>query len=147
MFILINAFLIGTAFGLRALIGIAAVSWAARYGILRLDHTWLAFLGHAFTPYILTLIAIGELVNDKLPKTPTFVTLWTKDLRYNPLEAPRSWIRSFRLLHLEICQQSRPWECGNPEGISKECGKGGKPVSESLLVALVVSASRPWFAS
>jgi hypothetical protein len=19
------------------------------------------------------------------------------------------------------------WECGNPEGISKECGKGGKP--------------------
>ena len=31
------------------------------------------------------------------------------------------------LLHLEICQQSRPWECSNPEGISKECGKGGKP--------------------
>jgi hypothetical protein len=26
-------------------------------------------------------------------------------------------------------QSSRPWECGNPEGISKECGKGGKPVS------------------
>src|SRR3984957_3109318 len=22
---------------------------------------------------------------------------------------------------------SRPWECGNPEGISKESGKGGKP--------------------
>ena len=44
MFILINAFLIGTASGLRALIGLAAVSWAARYGILRLDHTWLAFL-------------------------------------------------------------------------------------------------------
>jgi hypothetical protein len=22
---------------------------------------------------------------------------------------------------------SRPWECGDPEGISKECGKGGKP--------------------
>jgi uncharacterized membrane protein len=28
-------------------------------------------LGYAFTPYILTLIAIGELVNDKLPKTPS----------------------------------------------------------------------------
>jgi len=25
------------------------------------------------------------------------------------------------------CQQSKPWECGNPEGISKGCGKGGKP--------------------
>src|SRR6266481_8771666 len=71
MFIFINAFLIGTASGLRALIGLAAVSWAARYGILRLDHTWLAFLGYAFTPYILTLMAIGELVNDKLPKTPS----------------------------------------------------------------------------
>jgi len=33
------------------------------------------------------------------------------------------------LLHLEIWQQSRLWECGNPEGISKECGKGGKPAS------------------
>src|SRR5271154_2053538 len=24
-------------------------------------------------------------------------------------------------------QSSRPWKSGNPEGISKECGKGGKP--------------------
>ena len=71
LFIFINAFLIGTASGLRALIGLAAVSWAARLGILPLGHTWLAFLGYAFTPYILTLMAIGELVNDKLPKTPS----------------------------------------------------------------------------
>src|ERR1700757_538043 len=71
MSIFINAFLIGTASGLRALIGLAAVSWAVHFGILPLDHTWLAFLGYAFTPYILTLIAIGELVNDKLPKTPS----------------------------------------------------------------------------
>jgi uncharacterized membrane protein len=71
MLIFINAFLIGIASGLRALIGLAAVSWAAHFGILPLDHTWLAFLGYAFTPYILTLMAIGELVNDKLPKTPS----------------------------------------------------------------------------
>jgi uncharacterized membrane protein len=71
MFVLINAFLIGTASGLRALIGLAAVSWAAHFGILSLDHTWLAFLGYSFVPYILTLMAIGELVNDKLPKTPS----------------------------------------------------------------------------
>jgi uncharacterized membrane protein len=71
MFIFINAFLIGTASGLRALIGLAAVGWAVHFGILPLDHTWLAFLGYAFTPYILTLMAIGELVNDKLPKTPS----------------------------------------------------------------------------
>jgi uncharacterized membrane protein len=36
-----------------------------------LNHTWLAFLGYAFTPYALTLLAIGELVNDKLQKTPS----------------------------------------------------------------------------
>jgi uncharacterized membrane protein len=69
MFIFINAFLIGTASGLRTLIGLAAVSWAAHIGILPLDHTWLAFLGYAFTPYILTLLALGELVNDKRPTT------------------------------------------------------------------------------
>jgi uncharacterized membrane protein len=71
MFTFINAFLIGTASGLRALIGLASVSWAVHFGILPLEHTWLAFLGYAFTPYILTLMAIGELVNDKLPKTPS----------------------------------------------------------------------------
>jgi uncharacterized membrane protein len=71
MFTFVNAFLIGTASGLRALIGLAAVSWAAHFGILPLEHTWLAFLGYALTPYILTLMAIAELVNDKLPKTPS----------------------------------------------------------------------------
>ena len=71
MFIFINTFLVGAASGLRAMIGLAAVSWAARFGILPLGHTWLAFLGYAFTPYILTLLAIGELVSDKLPKTPS----------------------------------------------------------------------------
>jgi uncharacterized membrane protein len=71
MFLFINAFLVGTASGLRALIGLAAVSWASRFGLLPLGHTWLAFLGYALTPYILTLMAIGELVNDTLPKTPS----------------------------------------------------------------------------
>src|SRR5260370_42432434 len=41
MFIFINAFLIGTASGLRALIGLAAVSWAVHFGILPLNHTGL----------------------------------------------------------------------------------------------------------
>jgi uncharacterized membrane protein len=71
MFVLINAFLVGTASGLRALMGLAALSWAAHFDILPLDHTWLAFLGYRFTPYILTLMEIGELVNDKLPRTPS----------------------------------------------------------------------------
>src|SRR5258705_12972394 len=41
------------------------------------------------------------------------------------------------LLHLEICQQSRPWECANPEGISKECGKGGKPASWLSMLSIL----------
>jgi uncharacterized membrane protein len=71
MLIFVNAFLVGTASGLRSLTGLVAVSWAAHAGILTLDHTWLAFLGYSFTPYILILLAIGELVNDKLPRTPS----------------------------------------------------------------------------
>ena len=49
----------------------AAVSWAAHLGWLRLDDTWLAFLGYAWTPWILTLLATGELVTDQLPSTPS----------------------------------------------------------------------------
>src|SRR5205085_7363988 len=47
------------------------VSWGARLGWLHLENTWLAFLGSAITPYILSALAIGELINDKLPKTPS----------------------------------------------------------------------------
>ena len=65
------AFLIGVTAGLRALTPLAAVSWAARLGWLRLDNTWLAFLGYAAAPYVVSVLAIGELISDKLPKTPS----------------------------------------------------------------------------
>src|SRR5450755_2426445 len=68
---LICAFLIGVIAGLRSLTAPAAVSWAARLGWLHLDGTPLAFLGYAATPYIFTVLALFELVNDKLPKTPS----------------------------------------------------------------------------
>jgi len=65
------AFLIGVIAGLRSLTAPAAVSWATRLGWLPLANTWLAFLGFAYTPYIFTVLALGELVADKLPKTPS----------------------------------------------------------------------------
>ncbi len=71
MSIFVLAFLIGVIAGLRALTAPAAVSWAARLGWLHLENTWLAFLGYAATPYILSVLAVGELINDKLPKTPS----------------------------------------------------------------------------
>jgi len=69
--------------------------------------------------------------------TGTSVTLWTKDLHYKSLVLQRPWIRSLLVLHLEICQQSRLWECGNPAGISKECGKHGKPVSWLSMLSIL----------
>jgi uncharacterized membrane protein len=65
------AFLIGIVAGLRSMTAPAAVSWAARLGWLHLENTWLAFLGFAATPYILAVFALGELIADKLPKTPS----------------------------------------------------------------------------
>jgi uncharacterized membrane protein len=69
------AFLIGVVAGLRSMTSPAAVSWAARLGWLHLENTPLAFLGFAPTPYILSVLAIGELINDKLTKTPSRKTL------------------------------------------------------------------------
>ena len=67
----ILAFLIGVIAGLRAMTAPAAVSWAARLGWLHLENTWLAFLGFAATPYIFSVLAIGELITDQLPSTPS----------------------------------------------------------------------------
>lgn len=50
---------------------LAAVSWAAFLGWLQVRGTWLAFLAHAATPYIASALALGELVTDKRPKTPS----------------------------------------------------------------------------
>jgi uncharacterized membrane protein len=65
------AFAIGIIAGLRAMTAPAAISWAAKLGRLHLGNSWLAFLGYAWTPWILTLAAVGELINDKLPNTPS----------------------------------------------------------------------------
>ena len=65
------ALAIGFIAGLRSMTAPAAAAWAARLGWLHLDATPLAFLGHRATAYVLTALMIGELVVDKLPKTPS----------------------------------------------------------------------------
>jgi uncharacterized membrane protein len=65
------ALLIGIIAGLRTLTAPAAISWAAWSGRLALDGSWLAFLGYSWTPWILTLLALGEFVGDKWPSTPS----------------------------------------------------------------------------
>jgi len=63
------ALLIGVVAGLRTMMAPTAVSWAAHLGWLHLDGSWLAFLGYAWTAWILTLLALVELVTDQLPST------------------------------------------------------------------------------
>jgi uncharacterized membrane protein len=65
------AFLIGIVAGMRAMTAPAAIAWGARLGKLSPSGTWLAFLGYAWTPWILTLLAAVELVTDQLPTTPS----------------------------------------------------------------------------
>jgi uncharacterized membrane protein len=64
------ALVIGAFTGLRTLAAPAAASIAARVGWLDLSGTWLAFLGYTWTPWILVLCALAELVVDQLPSTP-----------------------------------------------------------------------------
>jgi uncharacterized membrane protein len=68
---LMLALVIGIVAGLRAMTAPAAIAWAAAGGALTLDGSPLVFLGWRFTPWVLTLLAGGELITDQLPATPS----------------------------------------------------------------------------
>jgi uncharacterized membrane protein len=69
--VVLLALLLGVVAGMRTMLAVTAVSWAARLGWLDLDGTWLSFLAHPWTPWIFTVLAVGELVADQLPSTPS----------------------------------------------------------------------------
>jgi uncharacterized membrane protein len=69
--VLLLSLLIGVVAGSRTMMAPTAVSWAASLGWLNIASTPLAFLGYRFTPWILTVLALGELVGDQLPTTPS----------------------------------------------------------------------------
>ena len=71
MRIILFAFLIGVVSGLRSIAAPAAVSWAAQLGYLSIGDTWLAFLGFRWARWVLSTAALGELIADKLPFTPS----------------------------------------------------------------------------
>ncbi len=66
---LLLAFLIGLFAGLRSLTAPAATAWAAHLGWLKLERP-LSLIGSLPAVVIFTLLAVAELVADKLPKTP-----------------------------------------------------------------------------
>lgn len=66
---LLFAFLIGLFAGLRSLTPPAAVAWAVHLGWLKLAGP-LSLIGSLPAVIILSLLAISELIVDKLPNTP-----------------------------------------------------------------------------
>lgn len=67
---LLLAFLIGFFGGLRSLTAPAAIAWAVHLGWMKLDRP-LSLMGSFPAVAIFTVIALGELVADKLPQTPS----------------------------------------------------------------------------
>jgi uncharacterized membrane protein len=61
---------IGIVAGLRSLTAPAVVAWGAHLGWLNLHGSPLAFIGSTIAVAILSVLAIGELIADKLPMTP-----------------------------------------------------------------------------
>jgi uncharacterized membrane protein len=69
-YVLVLAFAIGIVSGMRSLTAPAVTAWAAHYNWLNLAGTRLAFMGSTVAVAIFTVLAVAELIADKLPATP-----------------------------------------------------------------------------
>src|SRR5689334_10635014 len=69
-YVFILAFGIGIVAGLRSLTAPAVVAWAAHVNWLNVHGSPLAFMGSRASVVIFSLLAIGELIADKLPTIP-----------------------------------------------------------------------------
>ena len=69
--VLLLALLIGVVAGLRAFTAPAVVAWAAFLHWINLDGTWASWMGHWATVAVLTVIAVAELISDKMPTLPS----------------------------------------------------------------------------
>lgn len=63
-------FTFGILNGLRTLTPVAILCWGAYLGWFSLAHTPFFFLAHPVSLAVFSLLALGEWVSDKLPKTP-----------------------------------------------------------------------------
>lgn len=62
--------LLGALTGLRTLTPMAVLCWFAYVGDLPVDGTWASWTGKLGTAIVFTVLAVGELIGDKLPKMP-----------------------------------------------------------------------------
>jgi uncharacterized membrane protein len=65
------AFTLGALTGLRSMTPPAAISWAAHLGWINLSQSPLAFMGATVTMCLFSVLAVGELIADKLPFIPS----------------------------------------------------------------------------
>jgi uncharacterized membrane protein len=65
------AFIFGLIAGARSMLAPALVSWGASLGYINVQSTPMAFMGNHYARWIFTVLAIGELIADKLPMTPS----------------------------------------------------------------------------
>ena len=73
--VLLLAFLIGGIAGLRSMTAPTVVAWAAKRHWLTLHNSPLAFMGSTAAVTVFTVLALGELVADKLPSSPNRTVL------------------------------------------------------------------------
>lgn len=71
LLVLLLALLIGLVAGLRAFTAPAVLAWAAFLQWINLSGTWASWMAHPATVAVLTVIAIAELISDKVPTMPS----------------------------------------------------------------------------
>jgi uncharacterized membrane protein len=69
--VLLLALLIGAVAGLRTFTAPAVLAWAAALHWINLSGTWASWMGHWATVAVLTVLAVAELVSDKMPTLPS----------------------------------------------------------------------------
>jgi uncharacterized membrane protein len=66
--------LLGLTTGLRSMTPMAVACWFAYLGHLPVQGTWAFWIAHPVAVGIFTLFALGEIVGDKLPQTPSRIS-------------------------------------------------------------------------
>jgi uncharacterized membrane protein len=69
--VILLALLIGVIAGLRAMTAPAVAAWGAMLGWIDVTDKWSEWMAHPITVTVLTILLIGELITDQLPKTPS----------------------------------------------------------------------------
>jgi uncharacterized membrane protein len=56
---------------MRSMLGLAFIGWAVWLRRVNVTSTPMAFMGFRYTRILLTVLALGELIGDKLPSVPS----------------------------------------------------------------------------